>query len=205
MGKSLPEGYPSHPPPPPLRTAPGFGHSHTWRNANLSRQNAKSGRQNETPVWGGGEFRHFSNNSTMKSYFKMLLSQGGVCFFFSPACNVILCSSPFDVLCGGKWRLILWGRTYKRAPKLVASPQLTTLHSTGNISAEDSVYKNKVGHNNTSGIVSSLLFFPLKLLLHKVYIPNILCGLRLWIQDTYSKEKPYVSNVHINILMNISL
>ena len=59
-------------------------------------------------------------------------------------------------------------------PKLVASPQSTTLHSTGNISAEDSVQKNKVGHNNTRGIVSSLLFFPLKLLPHKVYISNII-------------------------------
>ena len=57
--------------------------------------------------------------------------------------------------------------------------QSATLHSTGNISAEDSVYKNKVGHNSTRGIVSSLLFFPLNLLLHKVYISNILCGLRL--------------------------
>jgi hypothetical protein len=44
-------------------------------------------------------------------------------------------------------------RAYKSAPKLVASPQSTALHSTGNISAEDSVYKNKVGHNSTCGIV----------------------------------------------------
>ncbi len=34
------------------------------------------------------------------------------------------------------------GRAYKRAPELVASPQSTALHSTDNISAEDSVYKN---------------------------------------------------------------
>jgi hypothetical protein len=27
----------------------GFGDSHTWRNAKLSRQNAKTGRQNEMP------------------------------------------------------------------------------------------------------------------------------------------------------------
>ncbi len=46
------------------------------------------------------------------------------------------------------------GRAYKRAPKLVASPQSTALHPTGNISAEDSVHKNKVGHNSTRGIVS---------------------------------------------------
>jgi len=70
-------------------------------------------------------------------------------------------------------------RAYKKAPNLVARSQSTTLHSTGNISAEDSVHKNKVSHNNTRGIVSSLLFLPLKLLLHKVYISNILCGLRL--------------------------
>jgi hypothetical protein len=46
-------------------------------------------------------------------------------------------------------------------------------HSTGNIYAEDSVYKNKAGHISTRGTVSSLLFFPLKLLLHTVYIFNI--------------------------------
>ncbi len=51
--------------------------------------------------------------------------------------------------------------------------QSATLHSTGNISAEDSVKKNKAGHNSTRGTVSSLLFFPLKLLLHTVYIFNI--------------------------------
>jgi hypothetical protein len=97
------------------------------------------------------------------------------------------------------------GRAYKRAPELVANPQSTALHSTGNISAEDSVYKNKnkVGHNSTHGIVSPVLFFPLRLLLHKVYISNILCELRLLIQDIYSKEKPSLamfistSNEHI--------
>ncbi len=51
--------------------------------------------------------------------------------------------------------------------------QSATLHSTGNISAEDSVYNNKAGHNSTRGTVSSLLFFPLTLLLHTVYIFNI--------------------------------
>jgi hypothetical protein len=75
--------------------APGFGDSHMWRNAKLSRQNAM-GRQNE--VLEGGQFRDFSNNSTMKQYFKMLLSQGDVYSFTSPYCSVKLCSSPFCVL-----------------------------------------------------------------------------------------------------------
>ncbi len=116
------------PPPPP--TAPGFGDSHTWRNTKLSRQNAKTDRQNEAPECGkGGQFCHLSNNSTMKQYFKMLLSHRGVCFFPSLYCSVKLCSSPSCVLWGGKCR------AYKTAPKLVTSPQSTILHSTGNISA----------------------------------------------------------------------
>ena len=50
------------------------------------------------------------------------------------------------------------GRAYKRAPELVASPQLTALHSTGNTSVKNSVYKNEVGHNSTRGIVSICYF-----------------------------------------------
>ena len=57
-------------------------------------------------------------------------------------------------LAGENGALYSEGRAYKSAPKLVASPQSTALHSTGNISAEDSVYKNKVSHNSTRGIVS---------------------------------------------------
>jgi hypothetical protein len=51
--------------------------------------------------------------------------------------------------------------------------QSATLRSTGNVSAEGSVYKNKAGHNSTRGIVSSFLFFLLNILLHTVYILNI--------------------------------
>ncbi len=50
------------------------------------------------------------------------------------------------------------GTAYKRAPELVASPQSTALHPTGNTSAEDSVYKKEVGHNSTRGIVSFCYF-----------------------------------------------
>ncbi len=86
------------------------------------------------------------------------------------------------------------------------SPGLSQLHYILQAtSAGGSVHKNKVDHKNTCGTVSSMLFFPLNLLLHKVYISNILCELRLRVQDAYSKKKPFVSYVHINILMNISL
>ncbi len=43
------------------------------------------------------------------------------------------------------------------------------------------------------------VIFPAEILLHKVYISNILCGLRFLIQDVYSKREAFVSNVHINI------
>jgi hypothetical protein len=92
-------------------------------------------------------------------------------------------------LAGENGTLYSEGRAYKRALKLVASPQSTALHPTGNISAEDSVCKNKIGHNSTLGIVSPFVIFPAEILLHKVYISNILCGLKLLIQDVYSKEK----------------
>ncbi len=64
-------------------------------------------------------------------------------------------------------------RAYKRPAETARLSQSVTLRSTGNISAEGSVYKNKAGHNSTRGIVSSLLFFLLKILLHKDYIFNI--------------------------------
>jgi len=67
-------------------------------------------------------------------------------------------------------------RAYKRCTKMGSLSQSATIHSTGNISAEVSENKNKAGHNSKRGTVSSLLFFPLKLMLHKVYISNILCG-----------------------------
>jgi hypothetical protein len=55
----------------------------------------------------------------------------------------------------------------------VASPQSTTLHSTDNISV-----KKEVGHSNTRGTVR-LCFIPAEILLHIVYIFNILCGLKV--------------------------
>ncbi len=58
------------------------------------------------------------------------------------------------------------------SPELVASPQLTSLHSTGNTSAEGSVNKNEVGHNSTRGIVSPLLFFPLNYCCTKSTFPT---------------------------------
>jgi hypothetical protein len=94
LGESPREGNPNHPP----REASGFGDSPTWGNAKLSRQTpkwvARMRRLSGGGEGGGGQFRHFSNNSTMKQYFKMLLSHKDVYSLPSPYCSVKVCSSP---------------------------------------------------------------------------------------------------------------
>ncbi len=146
MGKSLVEGYPSHPPP---CTAPGFGDSHTWKNTKLIRQApnpaAQMIRQSEiTQQW--------SNISRCFFHTKM-------CIPFLLLIAVANCAHLLSMcLAGENGTLYSEGRAYKRAPNLVAIPQSTALHPTGNISAEDSVHKNKVGHNSTHGIVTLCYF-----------------------------------------------
>jgi hypothetical protein len=125
-----------------------------------------------TSAGGGSATRHFSNNSTIKQYFKILISTRRCVFL---ALSLLQCQSlPISFLrtVTRENMAYIVNRAYKKAPNLVARSQSTTLHSTGNISAEDSVHKNKVGHNNTRGTVSSLLFFPLNLLLHKAIFPT---------------------------------
>jgi hypothetical protein len=141
-------------------------------------------------VGGGGELR-VSEITQQRSNISRCFFHTKVCIPFLLLIAIANCAHLLSMcLAVENGTLYGEGRAFKRAPKLVASPQSTALHPTGNISAEDSVHKNNVGHNSTRGVVSPLLFFPLKLLLHKVYIYNILCGLRLLIQDIYSKEKP---------------
>ncbi len=65
----------------------------TWGFAKLVCQNAKMSRQIEAPEWGGGggvQICHFSNNSTMKQYFKMLISHGRQVFL---ALSLLQCQS----------------------------------------------------------------------------------------------------------------
>ncbi len=50
-------------------------------------------------------------------------------------------------------------RDYKRPAKMARLSQSVTLRSTGNISAEGSVYKNKASHISTRGIVYILNIF----------------------------------------------
>ncbi len=95
-------------------------------------------------------------------------------------------------------------RAYKRAPKLVASPQLTTLHSTGDISGGQCIQEQSRPQQHTW---NSKLFviFPAEITAAQSLHFQHLMWTKVMSSRLYSKKKPFVSNVHINILMNISL
>ncbi len=180
FGEKLARGLPKPPPPPPPCVASGFGAFTCGETPNWVAKTPKWDARMRRATGGGG-------NSTTKQYFKMLISTWRCVFLIL---SLLQCQSlPISFL---------------RAEMRENRAYINTLHSTGNISAEDSVHKNKVGHNNTHGMVSSLLFFLLNILLHKVYISNILCGLRLWVQDLYSKRSLSLAMFKQH-LMNISL
>ena len=94
--------------------------------------------------------------------------------------NTILLLFYLDKIClilsGGLWQAsanLYSGGRLKREPQPVASPQSTILHSTVNTSV-----KKEVSYSNTHGIVS-LCYFPAEILLHIVYISNLLCGIEV--------------------------
>jgi hypothetical protein len=120
-----------------------------------------------------GATRPFSIYSLIKGYFKKLMPHNRSAKL-SP--SLLKCQSlPISFLRAVRRENMYYivTRAYKRPAKTTRHSQSTTLHSTGNISAEGSEHKNNAGHNSTRGTVSSLLFFPLKVLLHTVYIFNI--------------------------------
>jgi hypothetical protein len=77
---------PPPPPPPPPPSGAWIRHLPRWGVANLVRQKPKWVAR----VRGWGQIRHFSNNSTMKQYFKMLISHERHVFF---ALSLLQCQS----------------------------------------------------------------------------------------------------------------
>ncbi len=166
------------PPPPKWRAKDGGPHMGTRRNnPPLITWRPATGH-----VTGGearGEIRHFSNNSLTKQYYKIPFSHNRRVML---APTLLQCQSlPISSLWAVRKENVSYivTRAYKRPAEMVPLSQSVTLRSTGNISAEGRVFKNKAGHNSTRGPVSSLLFFPLRILLHTVYISTSFCGLRL--------------------------
>jgi hypothetical protein len=122
--------------------------------------------------------------SLIKDYFKKLISHNRRAKL---APSLLQCqSSPISCLRAVRRENVSYivTRANKRPAKTIRLSQSASQHSTGNISAESSENKKKAGHNSTCGIVSSLLFLPLKILLHTVYIFNIF----MWTETPIGKE-----------------
>ena len=65
------------------------------------------------------------------------------------------------------------GARLHKGPRTATRPQSTTLHSTVNTSVKEGSWPQQHTWN------SKPLFFPAEILLHIVYISNILCGLEV--------------------------
>ncbi len=76
-------------------------------------------------------------------------------------------------------------RAYER--RWIWSPGLSRLHSILQATSLRRTVYTRTKSATTHVEQKALCYFShWKLLLHKVYISNILCGLRLWIQDAYT-------------------
>jgi hypothetical protein len=69
------------------------------------------------------------------------------------------------------------------------SVSVASLHSTGNISAEDREHQEQSRPQQHTWNSKLFVLFPLKsTAAHSLHIQHLLCGLRLKIQDLYSKR-----------------
>ncbi len=168
--------------------------------------NAKMGRQNEAPDWGRGGGNSATFQITQQwSNISRCLFHTKTCIF-CPLLNAVSKFAHLLSTCCKERKSGLYckaepiNRRQIWQPVSVNYTSFYRQHLCRELCTQEQIRPQLHTWN-------SKLFdiFLLNSLLHKVYISNILGGLRLWIQDAYSKKKPFVSNVHINILMNISL
>ena len=153
----------------------------TWGVAKSSSQNNKMSRQIEVPSWGGeGKSATFQITQQRSNISRSLFHTKDV---YSIPCPLLTAVSKFAYLLSTsceerKCALCSEEGPIKRRqiwqPFSVGYTKFYRQHRCGGKCIQE-----QSGHTSTRGTVSSLLFFLLKLLLHKVYISNILCGLRL--------------------------
>jgi hypothetical protein len=140
LGESLPEGYPSHPPPHRVENARSLHVEETrFQDADAeSRHGIETRRKGK-----GGENNAKLNNSSTEQYFGgIFYTKIDIPFLLLIAltkCAYLLLAS----LASKNRVLYSEGRVYKRMPELAASPQLPALHSIGNTSVKNSVSRTK--------------------------------------------------------------
>jgi hypothetical protein len=140
LGKSPLEGYPSHPLPQRVENLRNLHMEKAW----LQSADAKSRHGIGTLRNGerGENNAKLNNTSTVQHFdagFQMKIVKTLLILIVFTKCAYLLLSSLASKNCV----LYSEGRVYKREPELAASPQSTTLHSTGNTSVKKGVSRTK--------------------------------------------------------------
>ncbi len=140
FGEKPARWLPKPPPTPPRRETAEFTHG---ENAILGRGRGIQTRNWDAEKGGGGENNAKLNNSSMEQYFGAIFyTKIDIPFLLLIAltkCAYLLLAS----LASKNRVLYSEGRAYKRGPELAASPQSTTLHSSGNTSVKNGVSRTK--------------------------------------------------------------
>jgi hypothetical protein len=135
FGEKPARGLPKPPPTPPRLETAKFTRG---KNAIPGR-----GRGFGTRVRGGGNNNAKLNNSSREQHFdsrfQTKIAITFLLLFALTKCAYLLLAS----LASKNHVLYSEGRAYKREPELAASPQSTTLHSTGNTSVKNGVSRTK--------------------------------------------------------------
>jgi hypothetical protein len=136
LGKSPPDGYPSHPPPHASRIRGVY----KWKE-----RNSRTRTRNPDADLGHGERGENNaiiNNSSTDNISTPYFKQRSITLLLLIAltkCAYLLLAS----LASKNRVLYSEGRANKRKPELAASPQSTTLHSTGNTYVKNGVSRTK--------------------------------------------------------------
>jgi hypothetical protein len=136
LGKSPLEGTQATPHP----TASRICGIYTWKKRGCRTRTRNPDADGE---WGRGENNAKLNNSSTDQHFDAGF-QTKIAITFLLLIALTKCAYLLLALLASKNRdLYSEGRAYKREPELAASPQLTTLHSTGNTSVKNGVSRTK--------------------------------------------------------------
>jgi hypothetical protein len=129
------------PKPPPPHRVEKLRSLHVER-TRFQDADAESGRGIWTRRKGGGNNAKLNNSSTEQHFDARFQTKIAITFLLLIAltkCAYLLLAS----LASKNRVLYSEGRAYKREPELAASPQSTTLHSTGNTSVKNGVSRTK--------------------------------------------------------------
>ncbi len=133
----------------------------------------------------GKKTRHFFKYSIIKGYFKRHISQN---LSAKLAPTLLQCQSlPISFLRAVRRENV--AHSYIRPTKTAGLRQSSTLHSTGNISAESNEHQEKSRPQQHTWNSKLFVLFPLEITAaHSLHIQHLLCGLRLKVQELYSKR-----------------